>query len=95
MITNLYSIIVPVMDEQDSLPGTLLKIHFALYLEGIPHEFIVVEQANKAGKYPSCEWIESGRKWVESSFSPSVSALITAVRQTTDFGFASLSPELL
>jgi len=44
---QLYSIVIPARDEQDSLPGTIADIHAALQQAGVPHEIIVVDDGSR------------------------------------------------
>ncbi len=48
---QLYSIVIPARDEQDSLPGTIQGIHAALVQAGVPHEIVVVDDGSR-----DCTW---------------------------------------
>ncbi len=43
---DLYSVIIPARDEQDSLPSTLADIFSTFTREGVPHEIIVVDDGS-------------------------------------------------
>lgn len=44
---NLFSVIIPARDEEESLPGTLTDIHSHFTAAGIPHEIVVVDDGSK------------------------------------------------
>lgn len=44
---NLYSIVIPARDEQDSLPSTVADIYATFSAENIPHEIIVVDDGSR------------------------------------------------
>ena len=44
---QLYSIVIPARDEQDSLPGTLQDIYTTFVREGVPHELVVVDDGSR------------------------------------------------
>ena len=44
---NLYSVIIPARDEEESLPETLRSIYQLFTQEGIPHEIVVVDDGSK------------------------------------------------
>jgi len=43
---KLFSIVIPARDEEAALPPTLRDLHAALLREGVPHEFIVVDDGS-------------------------------------------------
>ena len=44
---QLYSIVIPARDEQDSLPSTLAQIHETFVRERVPHELVVVDDGSR------------------------------------------------
>ena len=44
---NLYSVIIPARDEEQSLPETVRSIYKVFNQEGIPHEIVVVDDGSK------------------------------------------------
>lgn len=44
---NLYSVIIPARDEEESLPSTIHGIYQAFQSEGIPHEIVVVDDGSR------------------------------------------------
>ena len=44
---QLFSIVIPARDEQDSLPGTLRDIHAVFTRENVPHELVVVDDGSR------------------------------------------------
>lgn len=44
---NLYSVIIPARDEEESLPETLADIYAQFTAAGIPHEIVVVDDGSK------------------------------------------------
>jgi dolichol-phosphate mannosyltransferase len=44
---NLYSIIIPARDEEESLPPTIADLHQTFVREGIPHEIVVVDDGSR------------------------------------------------
>jgi dolichol-phosphate mannosyltransferase len=48
---QLFSIVIPARDEQDSLPGTLGDIHEIFTREGVPHELVVVDDGSRDGTW--------------------------------------------
>ncbi len=44
---QLYSVVIPARDEEESLPGTLRDLHTTFNREGIPHELVVVDDGSK------------------------------------------------
>ncbi|PTX97720.1 glycosyltransferase family 2 protein [Opitutus sp. ER46] len=46
-LLNLFSVVIPARDEEESLPATLGDIHRAFTAAGIPHEIVVVDDGSK------------------------------------------------
>ena len=44
---NLYSVIIPARDEEESLPSTIAEIVNTFTAEAIPHEIVVVDDGSK------------------------------------------------
>lgn len=44
---QLYSVIIPARDEEESLPGTVRDIYQAFVSAGVPHEIVVVDDGSK------------------------------------------------
>ena len=44
---QLFSVVIPARDEQDSLPPTLEALHATFTREGIPHEIVVVDDGSR------------------------------------------------
>lgn len=44
---NLFSVIIPARDEEESLPSTIAEIHDTLAAESIPHEIVVIDDGSK------------------------------------------------
>ena len=44
---QLYSIVIPARDEQDSLPSTIAAIYQTFLREGVPHEIVVVDDGSR------------------------------------------------
>jgi dolichol-phosphate mannosyltransferase len=48
---QLFSVIIPARDEEESLPGTIADIHQTLAAAGVPHEIVVVDDGSKDGTW--------------------------------------------
>lgn len=48
---QLYSIVIPARDEQDSLPPTLADIYETFTRAGVPHEIVVVDDGSRDGTW--------------------------------------------
>jgi dolichol-phosphate mannosyltransferase len=48
---QLYSVVIPARDEEESLPSTVAAIHETFTREGIPHEIVVVDDGSKDGTW--------------------------------------------
>lgn len=48
---QLYSVVIPARDEEESLPGTIEEIHRAFAAEQIPHEIVVVDDGSRDGTW--------------------------------------------
>ena len=49
---QLYSVIIPARDEEDSLPSTVGDIYEVFKREGIPHEIVVVDDGSQDATWP-------------------------------------------
>lgn len=48
---QLYSVVIPARDEEESLPGTIEEIHRTFAAEHIPHEIVVVDDGSRDGTW--------------------------------------------
>ena len=51
MSLELFSVVVPARDEEESLPSTLRDIHAEFSQEGVPHEIVVVDDGSRDGTW--------------------------------------------
>jgi dolichol-phosphate mannosyltransferase len=56
---QLYSIVIPARDEQDSLPGTVQDIYDTFTHEGVPHEIVVVDDGSRDGTWAVLQGLKS------------------------------------
>ena len=48
---KLFSVVIPALNEQDSLPSTVTAIHQTFVAEGVPHEIVVVDDGSRDGTW--------------------------------------------
>jgi dolichol-phosphate mannosyltransferase len=56
---QLYSVIMPARDEEESLPETLRDLYRTFHAVGIPHEIVVVDDGSKDGTWAVLEGLKA------------------------------------
>ncbi len=56
---QLFSVIIPARDEEESLPATIEDIYHTFTTAGIPHEIIVVDDGSQDGTWPVLQALQA------------------------------------
>ena len=57
---QLFSVVIPARDEEESLPGTLQALFEAFSAAGVPHEIVVVDDGSRDGTWAVLQGLQAG-----------------------------------